>query len=396
MRQTISVGCVAVAVSQFNYHQFPGQGVQGAQTTADGHGSVSSQYNWHQYVPGTGPSNGQQYDWHRYADGGNYSNTGQNIWHQYAPNTGASGGHGYDWHQYMHTGTASGAQNSNWQHFVPQGRLSGGQFDWQKYADQYRQNHTHPWEYYVHTYGNNYSIHYSNAWRDVTSNTTHIWQNNASEAHSVLQLCSFYSHQTAVLQTFTPSPFQHWGHDNLGNAVLTNLARLHNESNGSIAVANCSGESFGLVNADRHYSGPRDASDASSERELKVWRAHAQAKIRRFVPLSYQNVSLADVDSEYQHNLDRINSVNATAPSVAVVTDAPVAAAVVTMAPAALTAANAFLSESPVKHWQPASPILMLALLAGIAVSAVTVGSRQRRGVVASEPLLTSDYTALP
>lgn len=425
MRQTISVGCVAMAVSQFNYQQFEG-GSQSHQTTVDGQGYVSSQYNWHQHMPGNESSNNQQYDWHQFVDGGN-SNSGQNNWHPFVPSKTASNDDGFDW-----------------QEFVPQGNFSGGKLDWQQYSNQYRQNHSHPWDYYVRIYGNNYSVQYTTAWRNVMFNTTDLWQNNASAAHNVEELCSLYTHQTAVLQAFTPPPFQHWGRDNLRNVILTNLARLNNQTNGTIAVANCSGELFSMVDAHRQYWGPRDASDASSTGELNAWREETKANIRRFVPISLQNVSLADVDSEYQQKVDRINAQVAVAKvtnapiAAAVETDAPIAAAVETDAPTAgvfqtvsladadseyeqkvdrisaplavsnvmdapvaavggrdAPIADTFLSESFVK--QPTSPMVpMLALLAGVAFAAITVGSRQGRGNIASQPLLSSEYMVLP
>jgi hypothetical protein len=134
-----------------------------------------------------------------------------------------------------------------------------------------------------------------------------------------------------------------------------------------------------------NFSG--DASGATTEDELKIWRERAHMQIHSFVPKAEQNQSLANVDAEYQRNLDRISSPAAAteAPAVAP-TEAPAAVAaavVVTEAPVVVTN----LSESTLRQASPA--LLMFALLAGVAVSAVAVGRRHRRASSSSEPLLT-------
>jgi hypothetical protein len=181
-----------------------------------------------------------------------------------------------------------------------------------------------------------------------------------------------------------------------------------------------------------------DASDATTEDELDIWRERARIQVRNFVPTSFQNESYSDVDAEYQRNLDRINHPAAATEAPAAATEAPAAAteapaavtevpAVVPEAPVATTAAptappttqaptthtttwwllaaapmempaaiktsTANLSESPFKQASPM--LLMFALLAGIAMSAIAVGRRQRRAGSASEPLLT-EHTVMP
>jgi hypothetical protein len=133
-----------------------------------------------------------------------------------------------------------------------------------------------------------------------------------------------------------------------------------------------------------NFSG--DASGATTKDELKIWRERAQMQIHSFVPKAEQNQSLANVDAEYQRNLDRISSATAAteAPAVAP-TEAPAAAAAAVVVTEAPVVTN--LSESTLRQASPA--LLMFALLAGVAVSAVAVGRRHRRVSSSSEPLLT-------
>lgn len=189
-----------------------------------------------------------------------------------------------------------------------------------------------------------------------------------------------------------------------------------------------------------NFSG--DASDATTEDELKVWRERARNQINRYVPKSFQNESLAAVDVEYEQNLDRIRTPTAVATEApeadvsgvvtdavtaapAVVTDAPAvapteapAAVAVTEAPAVATTVATtascwfcFGTEAPLPAVAPVTPmqmlaesplrqaspmLLMLALLAGVAVFAVAVGQRHRHVGAASEPLLPTEHAVLP
>jgi len=183
-----------------------------------------------------------------------------------------------------------------------------------------------------------------------------------------------------------------------------------------------------------NFSG--DASDATTEDELNVWRERARTRINSFTPTAYQSGSLARVDSEYQRNLNRIDApavVTTEAPAVAVVVTEVRAVAVVptqasavateaaavtmTQAPAVGTEAAVVTTTTRTTTWwlfavsaaevpavapavsplRQASPmLLMFALLAGVAVFAVAVGRRQRRNGASSEPLLPAEYTDVP